>query len=55
MEVLVKREDSVTLRVQRQAAVEAFNETFVFAGLIITIGIVPALGIRKVSYPVLIK
>jgi hypothetical protein len=39
------------LWVQRQAAVGAFEDAFVFSALLITIGIVPALLIRKATFP----
>ncbi len=48
-EVLAKGKSLLALWVQRQAAVGAFEDAFVFSALLITIGIVPALLIRKYS------
>ena len=52
-EVLLKGKNLMGLWVQRQAAVGAFGDAFVFAALIIILGIVPALMIRnrRVSEP----
>ena len=49
-EVLVKGKNLMALWVQRQAAVSAFDDAFVFAALFITIGIVPALLIRRARF-----
>jgi DHA2 family multidrug resistance protein len=46
-EVLVKGKNLMALWVQRQAAVGAFDDAFVFSALIIALGIVPALLIRN--------
>ncbi len=46
-EVLVKGKKLMALWVQRQAAVGAFGDAFVFSALIIALGIVPALLIRN--------
>jgi DHA2 family multidrug resistance protein len=46
-EVLAKGKNLMALWVQRQAAVGAFSDAFVFAALIIAVGIVPALLIRN--------
>jgi DHA2 family multidrug resistance protein len=45
--VLVKGKNLMALWVQRQAAVGAFGDAFVFSALIIALGIVPALLIRN--------
>jgi DHA2 family multidrug resistance protein len=50
-EVLVKGKNLMALWVQRQAAVGAFDDAFVLSALIIALGIVPALLIRKVNHP----
>ena len=50
-EVLAKGKGLLALWVQRQAAVGAFEDAFVFSALIITIGIVPALLIRNIRIP----
>jgi DHA2 family multidrug resistance protein len=46
-EVLLKGKNLMVLWVQRQAAVGAFDDAFVFSALIIALGIVPSLLIRK--------
>jgi hypothetical protein len=48
---LAKGKGLLALWVQRQAAVGAFEDAFVFSALIITIGIVPALLIRNIRLP----
>jgi DHA2 family multidrug resistance protein len=50
-EVVAKGKSLLALWVQRQAAVGAFEDAFVFSALLITIGIVPALLIRKATLP----
>ncbi len=50
-EVTMKGKTLLALWVQQQAAVGAFDDAFVFAALIIAIGIVPALLIRKATLP----
>jgi len=50
-EVLVKGKSLMALWVQRQAAVGAFGDAFVFSALIIGLGIVPALLIRNRRAP----
>jgi DHA2 family multidrug resistance protein len=47
-EVLAKGKALLALWIQRQAAVGAFGDAFVFSAIIITIGIVPALLIRNI-------
>ena len=44
---LVKGKTLLALWVQKQAAVGAFEDAFVFAALLITVGFVPALLIRN--------
>lgn len=51
-DVLAKGKGLLALWVQRQAAVGAFEDAFVFSALIITIGIVPALLIRNIRIPI---
>ena len=51
-EVLAKGKGLLALWVQRQAAVGAFEDAFVFSALIITIGIIPALLIRNIQIPI---
>jgi len=50
-EVAMKGKTLLALWVQRQAAVGAFDDAFVFAALIIAIGIVPALLVRNARFP----
>ncbi len=50
-EALVKGKILLALWVRRQASVAAFEDAFVFSALIICIGIVPALLVRKMSGP----
>ena len=50
-EVTMKGKTLLALWVQQQAAVGAFDDAFVFAALIIAIGIVPALLIRNSRLP----
>ena len=50
-EVVAKGKSLLALWVQRQAAVGAFEDAFIFSALLITIGIVPALLIRKATLP----
>ncbi len=46
-EVIAKGKQLLALWIQKQAAVSAFQDTFVFAGLIVLAGILPALLIRR--------
>lgn len=52
-EVFAKAKSLLAIWVHRQAAVGAFEDAFVFAALLTTIGIVPALLIRNVRFPTL--
>jgi DHA2 family multidrug resistance protein len=47
-EAVVKGKSLLVLWVQKQAAVSAFGDVFVFAAALIAIGIVPALLIRRI-------
>jgi len=51
-EVLAKGKSLLALWVHRQATVGAFGDAFIFAALITTIGIIPALLIRNIRFPV---
>jgi DHA2 family multidrug resistance protein len=54
-EVLGKGKTLLALWVQRQAAVGSFADAFVFTGLLMAIGIIPALLIRNTHFPGSIK
>jgi DHA2 family multidrug resistance protein len=54
-ELIVKGKTLLALWVQRQAAVGAFADAFVFTGLLTAIGIVPALLIRNARLPARLK
>jgi DHA2 family multidrug resistance protein len=54
-EVLGKGKTLLALWVQRQAAVGSFADAFVFTGLVMAIGIIPALLIRNTRFPGQIK
>jgi len=47
---LAKGKSLLAIWVQRQATVGAFEDAFVFAALLISIGIIPALLIRNVRF-----
>ena len=51
-EALAKGKSLLALWVQRQAAVGAFEDAFIFAALLVSLGIIPSLLIRNVRFPI---
>jgi hypothetical protein len=51
-EIVEKGKSLLTLWVQKQAAVSAFGDAFLMAGIFITVGILPTLLIRNTRFPI---